>query len=153
MENEEKIYSLIVNRSTDPRILNFIDKYLSKRSTDVSSRFKDYGDTLIFYFKQKLGGSLECKGFDSIKEFCEIKTKNIITPKHFLKLINDAETKNQRLKIERGELLNYKLKEFIKFMNENPSIFCPHDKIIIDQTSAEIVRGEFAVFTKEFLRD
>lgn len=41
-------------------------------------------------------------------------------------------------------------KKLIKFLNEH---FHPHTHIIIDQTSAELSYGEFAIRTDEFVKD
>ena len=41
-------------------------------------------------------------------------------------------------------------KPLIKWLNENTN---PHSKIIIDSTSAELVSGEMAINTNEFLKD
>ena len=41
-------------------------------------------------------------------------------------------------------------KPLIKFLNDNTN---PHTKIIIDCTSGEIVSGETAFYTKEFIKD
>lgn len=41
-------------------------------------------------------------------------------------------------------------KPLIKFLNDT---FNPHTKIIIDTTSAEIVSGECAFYTEEYVKD
>lgn len=44
-------------------------------------------------------------------------------------------------------------KPLIQWLNENPTLVCPHHKVIVDSTSAELVAGEAMVKTEEFLKD
>ena len=75
--------------------------------------------------------------------------KDLVYPE-FAKLDNPPERKRMPLTLAE---VKAKLKEMVKFMNDNPEVFNPHSKIIVDCTSAEILSGEVCVSTAEFVRD
>lgn len=43
--------------------------------------------------------------------------------------------------------------QVMKFMNDNPKLFNPHHKIIIDTNHVEVVSGELGYTDNQFLHD
>lgn len=70
---------------------------------------------------------------------------NVLAKGQWKGKVNEMKTNEEKLK-EFEEVV----KPVIKFLNDN---FNPHTSIIIDHGSAELVEGQMAIVTKEFIKD